>query len=468
MRFRKIFAACILALNTWALNAFDLGDAGNITATIDIDVNALEIKSVKSSDKEIRRFTYDPTEISFFPVGWDWWTDGGVALEYAGKFYGGKIVIEEKGLGGLKAWVKFGQWLKLSAGTDLCAAFADSLDADPGMRVYNGTEPDKWDESINPDNITQDKGVLLEGFFGRVSAALAGMDHNVKYIAKSIPNSNDSGWDLTENRDFQYGGRLAWDSKNWGALNGSYILQYKKSGDNYNRMGQDHLVASAPGAQVFTHNFGLYASLKPFANMGISLGYAGIMTKYLDEFYRGSSPVQTLVPLVLKSGINLNMRYKGIPNVTLRTDNNFSFWTDKNYIIFNINGVRDLGLLSQTGDEQKAMARHSLLWNGLGASWILDGSPFMLSVYFRNLHRKDVAGAYVLSRNEFFVEPKLSWLPNNKLELYAAFNWKMLAESASLALNEQWVDRFVKGASPRATRDVTRLISVPVGMVLKF
>jgi hypothetical protein len=173
-----------------------------------------------------------------------------------------------------------------------------------------------------------------------------------------------------------------------------------------------------------------------------------------------------LVPFVFKNGLNLNARYKGIPKLSLRTDHNFSFWRDLDYRIFLVPNVVNPGLESKAGDDLFAMADHWLLWNGFGASYALN-SRFTLSAYLHNLRRTDTTGDYLAARNLFSLEPKLTWKPSEKLELFIAFKWELYTETMSEDLNKQ-LNKFISGAAPKETIDTTSTIKIPLGMIMKF
>jgi outer membrane receptor for ferrienterochelin and colicin len=222
-------------------------------------------------------------------------------------------------------------------------------------------------------------------------------------------------------------------------------------------------------AEVYTHSFGLYASLTPFKDLGVTLGYAGIYTKYLDEFLGSTRVIETLVPYVLKSGLSLNARYQGIPNLTLRTDHNYSFWADMDYRIFEIPQVGNMGLISSASAAAYADVTHLVLWNGLGATYNFN-EHCSLEIYLRNLYRDDRAEDFVLTRNQFVVEPKLTWKIDDRFSMWAGVSWELLVDTVSEELNKRGAKSnvFVSGNAPIETRDTTQVIKVPLGVNLKL
>jgi hypothetical protein len=343
------------------------------------------------------------------------------------------------------------------------------LGADPGLRIYNGSVPRDWAVYKNPDNITQDEGLLLEGFFEPLTVALAGKLHSSIVVPKAVPNSGLLKWEDAEDRSFQYAARVGSKIGNLGTVNGSYILQYRKTSGNYDFLGQE-LVAVKPDAEVYTHLFGIYTSVKPAEDLDLTIGYAGIYTKYLNEFYRIGKSVETLVPAVLQNGINLNARYTGISKLSLRTDHNVSFWIDRDYSIFGITGWEDSGLLSQSGGATSAELGHLLLWNGAGAAYELTRT-LELSIYVRNLYRSDTASnggtVYALVKDQLVFEPKLTFKPNEHIEMYGGITFQRTATNASEGLNNQGLNSFI-GVSPRATADAENVIKIPIGIMIKY
>jgi len=262
----------------------------------------------------------------------------------------------------------------------------------------------------------------------------------------------------------------AWQGK--GSHKGAAEPRYKKIAGNYNFDTSQTLVPSAPDAEVYTHHFGVYASLTPSENLGLTLGYAGIFTKYLDEFYRGGAFVKTLNPSILQSGINVNMRYKGVPRLTLRTDHNFSFWTDRDYRSFGITGWPNVGLLSQAGANTSGEVSHWLLWNGAGAVYDLS-KRLELSVYVHNLYRNDEASGggstYTLTRDNFAAEPKITWRLNEEISVFGGVTLDCTLIGASKDLNAQGLNSFKSGSGTKETTDTDPfVITIPVGITINF
>jgi hypothetical protein len=163
-------------------------EARGFTATVDIDVNAFQLRSKIFSDENDRQFAHNVTTIENLPFGnFNWIEDTSVSFSYQGTSYGGTLSLDDKdGIGGIKVWVKFGSLFKITAGNDIGAGFADSLDADPGMRIYTGSTPAEWDASKDPDNITQDSGILLEAFPGDFTLAFAGQYYNGSTLSLEV------------------------------------------------------------------------------------------------------------------------------------------------------------------------------------------------------------------------------------------------------------------------------------------
>jgi hypothetical protein len=455
-------------------------DARGFTATADIDANALEIKSKNYSDETERQYAHGNTSVLYPFGGFNYKDDTSVSFSYDGGFYGGKLSLNDlvegsgDGIGGIKVWVKpFGSLLTITAGTDIGAGYADSLGADPGMRIYTGGTPSEWDANKNPDNITQDKGLLLEFNIAPVIIALAGQYHTSQVLSIEISNSEHARWVDVDQRSYGYGMRIGSEIGSFGKVNVSYINQYTNIGANNYRINRDNeAVPAFADAEIGTHMFGAYASLTPLEDFGISIGYDGIFTKYMDEFYSGISMVKTLLPQVFQNAVNLNLRYTGIPKVTLRTDHNISFWQDRDYRIFNVPGWGNSGLDSESLGSDYADVNHLFLWNGLGFAYKFT-EEFKFNFYMRNLLRQDTAvqknGAeYIRVADKVVVEAKAIFNLNKSVELYAGITFEDMITFSSKDINAQIANKFTSGAEPMATTDMEIVIKIPVGMTIKL
>jgi hypothetical protein len=390
----------------------------------------------------------------------------------------------------------FGEYLKFSAGVGIGAGYADSLGAEIGMRIYNGVTQGSWDADRDPDNITQDQGVLLEGFFGPLSLALAGRYYNPTVFAKVLnPNSpapvqgsdedyTNTQWAYKDEVEYSYGFRLGYEIGDFGKLNASYIIEFSNYyGDQQNFYGQDrdnNLVPLFGDTETTRHMFGVYASLKPLADFGVSLGYNGIVTKYLDEFYALNTWLETSMPLVYQQAINLNLRYTGLERWVFRTDHNVSFWTDQNYTIFGT-AIKDRGILSKSQTEGLADVDHLLVWNGFGVNFRLTDA-WKLDFYVRNLYRRDaamgivsetnrVSEEFIFNRDEFKGEFKAKWEPKPNLEFYAGMETQYQVTTISKNVHQRNIKDpggFVSPNAVKDTRDSTLKIRFPVGLTVRM
>jgi hypothetical protein len=460
------------------------------TATVDIDANAFLLRQYSYSDASNRQYARNTSTMENLPFGgFNWVDDTAVSFSFDGPFYGGTLALDDRDneIGGIKVWGKIGSFLKITAGNDIGATYADSLDADPGMRIYTGTitatssdwDESHWNESKDPDNITQDKGVLVETFVGPFTIALAGQYYDGSTLSIDV-NGNvnqHSLWEYVDQKRYGYGGRIGYDFGDWGKVNVSYVNQYNNIGGNNYLLNQ----ASQKPVPVFAHTetnihmFGAYASLKipPVPGLAFSLGYNGVYTKYLDEFYRnGSILVETLVPSVYKQGFNFNARYKGIPRLTLRTDNNYSFWIDRDYTAYGITGKLNYGLESTVEGADMADVGHWFLWNGVGAVYEFT-SVFKLSLYVRNLHRETAASnggtVWKVSWAKLAGELTATFKPHgDNLEFYAGFTLERTEIFFSKEVNAQITRKFISTAVPSDTTDVELVFKIPVGMIIKL
>jgi hypothetical protein len=355
------------------------------------------------------------------------------------------------------------------------------------MRIYTGTivptssewDESHWNESKDPDNITQDKGVMVESFIGPFTIALAGQYYDGETLSIDVNGTANqhSKWEHVEQKKYGYGGRLGYDFGEWGKVNVSYVNQYSNMGGNnylFNSASQEPVPVFA-NTETNVHMFGVYGSLKipPVPGLAVSLGYNGVYTKYLDEFYRnGTLPVETLVPSVYKQGFNLNARYTGIPRLTLRTDNNISFWTDRDYTAYGITGKGNYGLESTVEGAGMADVDHFFLWNGFGGTW--EFTPvFKLGLYVRNLYRETAASngstVWKASWDKLVSELTATFKPyGDNLELYAGLALERLEIFSSKEVNAQITRKFVSGADAVDTSDVELVFKIPIGIVIKL
>ncbi|MDR2743527.1 MAG: hypothetical protein LBB98_15450, partial [Treponema sp.] len=231
----------------------------------------------------------------------------------------------------------------------------------------------------------------------------------------------------------------------------------------------DKIIAVGPDAETWNHLFGVYTGFYPWRDdrFGITLGYAGVFTQYLEEF---SIKSETAMPRVFKSGVNLTARYK-TDKLTIKTDHNFSFWSDKNYKIYYLykpdaQRMKDYGLMAKTNSSSDVSeVLHSFLWNGIGASYkftpVIEGN-----IYVRNLLRIDETPQYKMTINYFSLELKSSFHINSQVEVYGGITWHYTGRTVSESLPKV-LGEF--GANlPHGTSDYVNMIQIPVGLTVKL
>ena len=520
---RTILFASVLLLGSVMVFGQEVQPGGlpsELPRGLDVDVSLnVSLFGLEKNDKSdifLRKRAGDFKPLMLYGPGardGEWIADAGFSVNYNGGFFGGTLGMGTTTLHGrarevqdtgkftaLKAWIMpFGDMFRFTAGTGIGSDYADSLGANPGMRIYNGADQNSWDADRNPDNITQDNGVLLEGFFGQLSLALAARYYNpTVYPLNLNPNTpavipgtdedfRNTEWTYQDGVEYSFGGRAGYAIEDVGKFNVSYIIEFTNFfGTEQNFYGIDrdnNPVPLFPNSQTTRHLFGVYASLKPMANVEVTLGYDGIAAKYLDEFYSltQNRMLETAMPLVYQQAVNVNLRYTGIDRWTFRTDHNVSFWTDKNYRIFGT-AIGDRGLVAASAVEGLADVNHLLVWNGLGVTWQFTDA-WKIQLYVRNLYRTDTAQGMVEAnaaeedfrffRNETKGEIRGSWQPNPNLEFYTGLEMKNQITIISKNVHQRMVgERFPHGfVSPNAvkdTRDSTFTCKIPVGIIVRM
>jgi hypothetical protein len=459
-------------------------DQRGFTAQVDIDTNLFQMTQTEFSDAEKRYKRTNSFLINNYPFGgFNILDDTNVAFGYNGEWYGGNLSVNNGGLGGIKAWLSFFDGkLKVSAGNDIGYGYADSQGADAGLRVYddhvrtnndgqNDDDDKTVDSSKNPDNITQDKGILIELNFDPFKIAFAG-GGNMTDVAKDIGSfMAASNNDPVYGYNFQYGVNAGGKIGALAKVNAAYILQADQDETQYEYNSKaDRIITTGADAETWNHLFGVYASFYPWSNdrLGITLGYAGVFTQYLEEF---SIDSKTVMPRVFKNGVNLTARYK-TDKLTIKTDHNYSFWSDKNYKIYYLykpdaQRMKDYGLLATTNsDSSMSDVSHIFLWNGIGASYkfteVIEGS-----VYTRNLLRTDETPEYKMTINYFSLELKSTFRINPSVEAYGGVTWHYTGRTVSESL-PKYLGEFT-GANPaKGTRDYVNMIQIPIGITVKL
>jgi len=455
------------------------------TAQVESTSNLFQFTDVKFSDALERDRRSDFTLLDNLPFGGTKILDGtSVRFGYNADWFGGAFSANNNGLEGVRVWLGFiDSRLRISAGNDIGYSFADSQGAGAGLRVYDDhvrnigegqAENPTVDSNKNPDNITSGRGVLFELDLDPLKVALAAggnigdMAKNIGQVLMVRTGSFTQG--AVYGHSMHYGLNLGSMIGDIARVNLAYIFQSEKTASQYTfNMQVNQIVPMRPDAHIMTHQFGLYGSLYPFrdGSLGITIGYAGVLVRYLDEFLVGASTVQ---PIVLKNGINLAARYR-TGNLTLRTDHNYSFWSDKNYRIFNLHrphvNLRDWGLMSaDTVAADMAEVHHSFLWNGLGASHRFT-QTFEGSIYARNMLRIDETPQYRMLNNYFSVELRSTFHLGSSVEAFMAFvfdyTWRSTSQELSATVGE-----FPAAFTPRDTFDTRLMVQVPIGLTVKL
>jgi hypothetical protein len=467
-------------------------DQRGFTAQVDVDTNLFHVTQTEYSDAKERYKRTNSFLIDNYPFGgFNVLDDTNVAFGYNGVWYGGNLSLNKDGLGGIKAWVQFFDGkLKITAGNDIGYGYADSQGADAGLRVYDDNvrtnndglydaDDESIDSSKNPDNITQDKGILFELNLDLFKIAFAGggnMTDVAENIGSVVAATNE---DPIYGYNFQYGLNVGGKLGGLAKVNVAYILQGDKDVARYEYNGvAGRIIPLAADAETWNHLFGLYASFYPWSDdrLGITLGYAGELTQYLEEFHASD---KTIMPRVFKNGVNLTARYK-TGKLTIKTDHNYSFWSDKNYKIYYLyrpdaSTMKDYGLLPTTAPNSSVSeVSHIFLWNGIGASYrftdILEGS-----IYTRNLLRTDETPEYKMTNSYFSLELKSTFRFGPSVEAYAGITWHYTGRTVSKSLPEYLGGlssdsghEFTTGNQPKETTDYVNMIQIPVGITVKL
>jgi len=452
------------------------------TAQIETTSNLFQMTSVNFSDAEERDRRTDYFLINNYPFGNTNFLNGTVVrFGYNADWYGGAFSINQNGIEGVKAWVSFfDNKFKISAGNDIGYSFADSQGAPAGLRIYDDhvrnvregeTENSTVDSNKNPDNITGDQGLLFEINLDPVTIAIAA-GGNLSDTGRILMVRGASAFtqEAVFGHSLNYGINIGSKFKDFAKVNAAYKFESEKRESQFTyNSAIDSIIANRSDAHIMTHQFGLFSSVYPFQDdsLGITLGYAGVLVQYLDEFGVDS---KTVMPSVLKHGVNLAARFR-IGDLTIRTDHNYSFWIDRNYRIFNLHKphvhLRDWGLVSSDaiadgyGDVQ-----HSFLWNGFGVSYKFT-EVFEGSISARNLLRIDETSILKMSNNYSAVELRSTFRFGTSVEAFMGLVFDFTARNTNEALSAQ-VGEFPGGFTPKETSDTRFVVQIPIGFTVRL
>ncbi|MDR0563141.1 MAG: hypothetical protein LBG73_10715 [Spirochaetaceae bacterium] len=476
----------IAGISSISAQETDTGKGEGVKAAIDLYVDIFRVTNQTFERPDIRGKTYqDNTVAEFFYTNKDFWSDSKVSIGYDGSFFGGSFAIQPgeeliKPVSKLKGWVQFG-FLRVTLGNDIESVYADPLDADPKIRIYTGKNSNgvvSWNSTINPDNITRDEGLLVEAFLKSFTIAAAAGNFTSKFDPLKVATANEY-IDRYEGT-FRYGARVGYNLGQFGKVNASYTMDYESVANNYSfkSANSTDIVPIKPDAEVFKHIFGVYGSLHLTPVLDLTVGYNGFITAYLSEFYLAGNPVQTGYPIVFKNGVNLNLRYKGIAGLTLRTDHCLTLWEDKDYELFETTGNSawiNIGLTPSVNADNYASISHLILWNGIGAAYEFT-DRFTGSIYVRNLFSQYTAsgrtpngsGNYTLFRDQIGVEIKGMYKLHPKAEVFVKLILEDTMISRSQDLNAQSPNHFIQNPAPEPveTFDNELLVRIPIGIQL--
>lgn len=491
-----VCAACIGVSGITAQEAPEESDRGEgFKATIDTSADIFSLTNRTFDRPDIRvADAQNYTIVSWLLSNRNFSDAARASIEYNGAYFGGRFGFQpqfnDQGMttfGALvNAWVRLG-FLRVSLGNDVGTGTADSLGADPGLRVYNG---DSWNSYTNPDNITEGNGLLAEASFGQLRFAFAAGDFikGVKFTNRIEGSNNENEYQARFNVSYRYGASAAYDLGDFGVLSTSYIIKEKTIAEAYEIKGQNSadLVPFQADAQVFDHAFGIYASrLRLSDDISLTLGYNALITSYLREFWNpigGGAMVETGFPLVFHHAANVMARWNVSDRISLRTDHNLTFWQDKDYDIFETGQANwNLNLGPKSRADSMAMISHIVLWNGIGMSYAIT-EKMSWSIYARNLLSSYSASGFTPAANTG--KQEYSFVRNQmQLNLGLGYSFNQLASvsvsvvienmitSRSRDLNSLSNNYFVSTVGgqpvvPVGTVDNEFVVRVPIGITL--
>jgi hypothetical protein len=438
----------------------------------------------------------DTRAASFSFSNLDWLgEDSNISMGYQSSWFGGKYTFKKTNIaafGAVQGWVKFGVeniYLKIIAGNDNDFTYADPLGADPGLRLYTGGATVKdWQAHENPDNITLGNGIGLSGFVKGFTLDLAASEYSATPQKTQTPRSGTvNEYGDTEDLSYQFGGRIGYavgDAHSGAAkINASYIAEYDQAASKYGWDSGGDIVPVSADAERWIHRGGVFLTLTPLKDLGVTLGYSANITKYLDECYSAIGSLETTFPVIRKHAANLNARYNGLlgGKLRLRTDNNMTIYKDKNYAVFDVNGAAwTLDYNSRSDGKNYAEIQHFFLWNGMGIEYDLAKSAkikdrkIVLVFYGRNLLRKDEAASniieqqYTFIRDELKLDLQIKYYFSDNVSVFAGLRFQDLITTRSKDLTgqskEYFIDSMKMPGGAYKTTDHQTALTVPVGI----
>lgn len=452
------------------------------TAQIETTSNLFQLTDVRFSDADERDRRVDHTLINNLPFGGTNILDGtSVRFGFSAEWFGGAFSVNRHGIDSVRAWTSFMDGrLRVSAGNDIGYSFANTQGAPAGLRVYDDhvrnvgegeAENPTVDSNKNPDDITGGSGVLFEIMLDPVTIAIAAGGNLADTGRVLMVGTGAFTQQAVFGHTIRYGINIGSKIGDIARVNAAYIFESERTQSQFtfNHAIQE-IVPMRADAHIMTHQFGLFGSVYPFMNdsLGVTVGYAGVLVRYLDEFM---VDFQTIMPQVFKHGINLAARYR-VGNLTVRTDHNFSFWTDRNYRIFNLHrpnvDLRDWGL-QHTGTIANNFAdvNHSFLWNGLGASYRITETLYG-SISVRNLRRVDETPQFRMLNNYFAVELRSTFTFSPSVEAFVGIVFDHTARSTSAELSDLTGEFPGVGNVARDTRDTRMVVQIPIGLTVRL
>ena len=486
-----ILIACILLPFAAAQETSDDNRGNGLAVTLDMGVDAFNFTSWNYGSSDIRGRAYqNHSEIQYLISNWNFAKDAKASLEYGGKYFGGSFAFQPQIVSGswtfgakMKGWARFA-FLRVTLGNDIETNYADWQGSEDGLLLYTGAG---WE---NADNITNSNGLLLEAFPKPFTFAAAAGDFLSKWdnTERITNNPNDDNiYKDRYNTSLSYGARAGYEFGGPGKINASYKIYYNSIANNFRVPGGNFsdLVATKADAEVFRHVFGLYGSFY-FGDLGLTAGYLGHATVYLPEYFSTQSSIRNMVktamPVIYKNGIALNLKWKASDYMTLRMENSFTFWQDKNYDIFGISGGDwNLNVATKEKADDYSLIDHIALRNGIGLGYFftdrIEGKVFLQNILTcwnaSGLTPADEKYTYTLAENMSRIELGLNYYFNANAVVYIKMDVSNTITDRSRDLNAATPSYFVEhvhNEKPEMvpTIDNKFVVRIPIGFTLNM